>query len=92
MPLQKQRKAKGVVEVLLNPPGSDEVFPQILETSLPNRIPPNEIVARKYAIAVVNISNEEFVLQYQFQKQAWEGVTQQSCEAWKAFFTKFVCR
>ena len=90
MPPQKQCKAKGVVEVPQNPPGSDEVFPQILETSLTIRIPTEEIVARKYAIAVVNITNEEFVQLYQFQKQAWKGVTKQSSVAWKAFFTQFV--
>ena len=91
MPPKKQCKTKGVVEVQQNPLGSDEVFPQILETSLTIRIPPDRIFARKYAISVANISNEEFAQQFNFQKPAWGNVTQEFCEAWKAFFTKFVC-
>ena len=91
MPLKKQSQAQVVSNPDLNPPGPSEVHLLIIETALAIRIPPDQIIPRKYQVAVANICNEEFTLLFSFPKPAWEGVPQKSREAWKAFYQQFVC-
>ena len=90
MPPKKQHQAQVVSKPGLNPLSPSEVHSLIIETALAIRIPPDQSILRKYQVAVANICNEEFTLLFSFQKAAWEGVPQQSREAWKAFYQQFV--
>ena len=103
MPLQRSHKKNGVdtvggqqpcgvTAVPLEPPGLHEVYPAVVASALTIRIPPLEVVHRKFSIPVANISNELFAQQFMFCEKAWRSVSQQSRTASKEFYSQFICQ